>query len=135
MASKIHSGGVLGGQAEEKMFFNAARTPQGPLLGNHLGSQNRSKPVPEGFPRRMWYRSPFWNGFGALWRVIFELFLKSPRDRIINKSDTTEEVKIFQNTCVFTVRLHLRNVDNARRQLAKTFLFWICHGYASETVS
>ena len=47
MGSKIHSGGVLGGQAEKKTFFNASRTPQGPLLGNHLGGQNRSKPVPE----------------------------------------------------------------------------------------
>ena len=33
MASKIHSGDVLGGQAEEKTFFNASRARQGPLWG------------------------------------------------------------------------------------------------------
>ena len=135
MGSKIHSGGVLGGQAEKKTFFNASRTPQGPLLGNHLGCQNRSQHVPDRFPRRIWYRRAFWNGFGTLWKLILKHFLKSPRDRIKNKSDKTEEVKIFQNTCVFTVRLHLRNVDNARRKLTKTFFFWICHWYAAETVS
>ena len=52
VASNIHSG-VLGGQAEEKMFFNDSRTPLGPLLGSHLGVQNRSKLVPEALPRRI----------------------------------------------------------------------------------
>ena len=33
MASKIHSGGVLGGQAEKNTFFNASRARQGPLWG------------------------------------------------------------------------------------------------------
>ena len=42
-----------GGQAEEKSFFDTSRTPQGPLLGSHLGVQNRSKRVLEAFPRRM----------------------------------------------------------------------------------
>ena len=50
-------------------------------------------------------------------------FLKSLRDRIISKSDRTDEMEIFQNTCVFTVRLHLRNDTNARRNLARTFFF------------
>ena len=135
MGSKIHSGGVLGGQAEKKTFFNASRTPQGPLLGSHVGVQNRSKPVPEAFPRRIWHRRAFWNGFGTLWRLILKHFLKPPRDRSRNKRDKTEEVKIFQNTSVFTVRLHLRNVDNARTTLAETFFFSICHWYASGSVS
>ena len=52
MASQNHSGGDLGGHAEEKPFFNASTTPQGPLLGSHLGIQKRSEPVPEVFPRR-----------------------------------------------------------------------------------
>ena len=52
MASKIHSGGVPGGQIEEKTFLKASRTPQGPLLGNHLGLQNRFKPVVEALSRR-----------------------------------------------------------------------------------
>ena len=62
-------------------------------------------------------------------------FLKSLRDSIISKSDRTDEMEIFQNTCVFTVRLHLRNDTNARRNLARTFFFLICYGYASEQVS
>ena len=53
-----------------------------------------------------------------------KLFLKSLRDEMISKSDKREEVKIFKNTSVFTVRLHLRNVEKARRKLAKTFSFW-----------
>ena len=60
-------------------------------------------------------------------RHILKLFLKSLRDKMISKSDKSEEVKILENTCVFTVRLHLRNVDNARRKLARTLFFWICH--------
>ena len=51
-----------------------------------------------------------------------------------NTSDS-DEIKIFKNTSVFTVKLHLRNLDNAGRKLTKTFFFWICHCYASETVS
>ena len=52
MASKIHSGGLLGGQAENNKFLKASRTPQGPSLGSYLGTQNRSKAVMEGLPTR-----------------------------------------------------------------------------------
>ena len=52
MVSKIHSGGILGGKAEKNTFLKASRTPQGPLLGGHLGGQNRSKAVMEAFPTR-----------------------------------------------------------------------------------
>ena len=52
MASKIHSGGLLGGQAEKNMFLKASRTPQGPPLGGYLGAQNLSKAVMEVLPRR-----------------------------------------------------------------------------------
>ena len=52
MASKIHAGGLLGGQAEKNTFLKASRTPQGPLLGGYLGAQNRSKAVMEALPRR-----------------------------------------------------------------------------------
>ena len=51
-------------------------------------------------------------------------FFKSPSVKMRSKSEKTEEVKIFKNTSVFTVRLHLRNVEKARRKLAKTFSFW-----------
>ena len=50
MASKIHSGGLLGGQAENNKFLKASRTPQAPPLGGYLGGQNRSKAVMEALP-------------------------------------------------------------------------------------
>ena len=46
---------------------------------------------------------------------------------MISNTDYSDEVKIFKNTSVFTVGLHLRNVDKARRKLANTYFFWICH--------
>ena len=49
--------------------------------------------------------------------------LKSPGDTMISKTDRSDEAKIFKNTYVFTVRLHLRNVDNARTKLTRTFFF------------
>ena len=53
MASKTYSGGDLGGHAEEKPLFNASTTPQGPLLGSHLGVENRAKRVLEALRRRI----------------------------------------------------------------------------------
>ena len=50
-------------------------------------------------------------------------FLKSPRDMMRGKTERSDEVKSFQNTCVFTVRLHLGHVDNAGTKLAGTFFF------------
>ena len=52
MASKIHSGSLLGSQAEKNRFRKASRTPQGPPLGGYLGGQNRSKAVMEALPTR-----------------------------------------------------------------------------------
>ena len=46
---------------------------------------------------------------------------------MISNTDYSDEMKIFKNICVFTVRLQLRNVDNARIKLAKTLFFWIRH--------
>ena len=135
MASKIHSGGLLGGQAEKKSFFNASRTPQGPLLGSHLGVQNRSRPLPEAFLRCIWHRKGFWHGFGTLFRPILKGFLRSPRDKMISKNQKSDKVKIFQNTCVFTVRLHLRSVDNANTELAETLFFLLWDWHPSESVS
>ena len=40
---------------------------------------------------------------------------------MLRKSDRSDKVKIFKNIWFFTVGLHLRNVDNARRKLEKTF--------------
>ena len=50
MPPKTYSGGLLGGQAEQKTFLKASRTPQGPLLGGHLGVQNRSEALMEALP-------------------------------------------------------------------------------------
>ena len=52
IASKIHSKGLLRGQAEKNRFRKASRTPQGPPLGGYLGAQNRSKAVMEALPTR-----------------------------------------------------------------------------------
>ena len=60
-------------------------------------------------------------------RAIFKHFLKSPHDKMISKTDRSDEMKIFKNTCVFTVRLYFRKVDNARTELAITFFFAISH--------
>ena len=67
MASKIHSGGLLGGQAEKITFLKASRTAQGPLLGGHLGVHFLSEAVIEGLPTRNLYRRAFWNDFGSSW--------------------------------------------------------------------
>ena len=49
MALKIHSRGLLRGQAEKKKVLKVSRTPQGSVLGSRLGVQNRSKVVKEAF--------------------------------------------------------------------------------------
>ena len=54
---------------------------------------------------------------------------------MISNTDYNNKVKILQNTCVFTVRLHLRHVDNVRRKLAGGLFFSICYWYTSESVS
>ena len=46
MAPKIHSAGLPGGQVRKKTVLMASRTPQGPLLGGHLGVENHSKTRP-----------------------------------------------------------------------------------------
>ena len=50
-------------------------------------------------------------------------FLKSRHDRMLSKTDRSDEVKIFKNTCVFTVRLDPRSGDNANTKLAETLFF------------
>ena len=116
-------GGLLRGQAGKKTFLKASRMPQGPLWGGHLGGQNPSKPVPEAFPTRTWYRRAFWNRFGTSWTPILECFFKSSWAKMIGKSDYSDETKIFKNTCVFPVRLHLRNVEKRGRKLGRAFFF------------
>ena len=98
MASKIHSGGLLGGQPGKKTFLKASRTPQGSLLGDYLGIQNRCKPVPEAFPKRKCLRTAFWNGFGTPQRPILKPFLKAQRDNMRSKSDKSDEMQIFEKT-------------------------------------
>ena len=61
----------------------------------------------------------FWNPLES----DFEAFLEPPRDKMTGKTDRSDKVEMFKNTCVFTVRLHLRSVDNANTKLAETLFF------------
>ena len=47
------------------------------------------------------------------------LTLKSLLDKMISKSGKSDKVTILQNTWFFTVKLHLRYVDYARKHLPK----------------
>ena len=40
---------------------------------------------------------------------------------MISNTDYSDDIKTFKNNYVFTVGLHLRNVDKARTELARTF--------------
>ena len=52
MGPKFNYGGLTGGQAEEETFLKPSRTPQGPVLGNHLGVENCSTAGMEALPTR-----------------------------------------------------------------------------------
>ena len=73
MASKIHSGGVLGGEAEKNTLFNASRTPQGLLLMSHLGVQNRSKRVSKTPMTSKSVLQQFWDALETDFDVFFEV--------------------------------------------------------------
>ena len=44
---------------------------------------------------------------------ILKPLLKTPRDEMSSHNDNCEKVKIFENTGVFTVKMHLGLLDNA----------------------
>ena len=62
-------------------------------------------------------------------------FLQSPCDRMMCKREKHEKARIFKNTCVFTVRLHLGRVDKTGRTLAITLFFSISEYYSSCSAS
>ena len=75
---------------------------------------------------------------GWFWDVLdtnFWLFLKASWAKITSKNDKSDEVKIFKNTCVFTVRLHLRHVGNVWTKRAGAFFFWLWDWCTSESMS
>ena len=82
MASKIYSGGLLGGQTEKNMFLKPSRTPQGPPLGAYLEVQNRSKTlfevtcVLETLPGRVWNDFGLPNSFP---KEVLEAFSRPPK--------------------------------------------------------
>ena len=60
------------------------------------------------------------------WGVLdthFEVFFKYLRAKMISNSDKNTKMKILQNTCVFTVKMHFRDLKNIRTTLKKTLLF------------
>ena len=65
----------------------------------------------------------FWNGSGTSWTPILKCFLKYLRAKMISNSDKNTKMKIVQNTCVFTVKMHFRNLNNITTTLKKTLVF------------
>ena len=65
----------------------------------------------------------FWNGSGTSWTPILKCFLKYLHAKMISTSDKNTKMKILQNTCVFTVKMHFRNLNNITTTLKKTLVF------------
>ena len=60
------------------------------------------------------------------WDVLdthFEVFFKYLRAKMISNSDKNTKMKILQNTSVFTVKMHFRNLNNITTTLKKTLVF------------
>ena len=60
------------------------------------------------------------------WDVLdshFDAFFKYLRAKMISNSDKNTKMKILQNTCVFTVKMHFRNLNNITTTLKKTLVF------------
>ena len=76
MASKIHFGGLLGGQAEKKMFLKASRTPQRPFweaIWEAKSFQTRPRSV---YKTRVTSNSVlerFWNTLETDFKAFFEV--------------------------------------------------------------
>ena len=136
MASKIHSGGLLGGQAKKRTFSKASRTPQAPLLGGHLGIQNPSKPVPEAFPRRMWLRTVFWNGFGT--HRVKCLCSSRQKTEAWNTSiwptnlwttlGISKDIQNLSQTSALTSKLHPSSPEAAHQTNTESMRFWSVEG-------
>ena len=65
----------------------------------------------------------FWNGSGTSWTPILKCFFKYLRAKMISNNDKNTKMKILQNTCVFTVKMHFRNLNNITTTLKKTLVF------------
>ena len=65
------------------------------------------------------------EGFWGVSETDFECFLRFLLNRSISERENNVKVRIFKNTSVFTVRLHLGLVDKTRRTLARTLFFSI----------
>ena len=53
----------------------------------------------------------------------FEVFFKYLHAMMTNNNDKMTKMKILQNICVFTVKMHFRDLKNIRTTLKKTLLF------------
>ena len=61
------------------------------------------------------------------WGVLdthFEVFFKYLRAKMISNSDKNTKMKILQNTCVFTVKMHFRDLKNIRTTLKKPYYLY-----------
>ena len=68
-------------------------------------------------------------------RLILNAFLRFLLNRQISERGNNVKVRIFKNTCVFAVRLHLGLIDKARAELARTSSSFISEQYPSGSAS
>ena len=112
---------------EAKLKTRCFLMPRGRLKDLSCGAIWESKIVPNPFWKRCEDACDLEQRFATVLNYFsdhfLKLILKPLRDKMRGRSDMSEEVKMFQNINVFTVRLHLCNVDNARTKLARTMFF------------
>ena len=58
-----------------------------------------------------------WNGSWTSWTPILKCFFKYLRAKMISNSDKNTKMKILQNTCVFTVKMHFGDLNNVTIKL------------------
>ena len=68
---------------------------------------------------------------GRFWVGVLRILL----NRLVSRGGNKGNVRMFKNTCVFAVRLHLGLIDKARAELARTSSSFISEQYPSGSAS
>ena len=74
----------------------------------------------------------FWNGSGTSWTPILKCFFKYLRAKMISNSDKNTKMKILQNTCGFTVKMHFRNLNNITTTLKQALSVCTSNAYKTK---